>query len=156
MDTAYISASAALAGSVIGGLTALVTSWLGQRAQARSEELIRDRKRREELYAKFIDEASSLYISALVHDEALAFEQAADLIKIYSVISQMRVLSSRPVIQSAEKIGRKIVDTYAAPKKTFPELRAMLHKDAISAIDPLREFGEACRAEFDALGSASN
>ena len=45
MDTAYISASAALAGSVIGGLTALVTSWLGQRAQARSEELIRDRKR---------------------------------------------------------------------------------------------------------------
>ena len=95
MDTAYISAAAALAGSNRGGLTALATSWLGQRAQARSEELIRDRKRREELYSKFIDEASSLYISALVHDEAQAFEQAADLIKIYSVISQMRVLDLR-------------------------------------------------------------
>ena len=39
MDTVYISAAAALAGSIIGGLTALATSWLGQRAQARSEEL---------------------------------------------------------------------------------------------------------------------
>jgi hypothetical protein len=67
------------------------------------------------------------------------------------VVSQMRVLSSRRVIQAAENIGRKIVDTYAAPKKTFPELREMLHEDAI---DPLREFSEACRAEFEALGSA--
>jgi hypothetical protein len=63
----------------------------------------------------------------------------------------MRLLSSRRVIQAADNILRKIVDTYAAPKKTFPELREMLHHDAI---DPLREFSEASRAEFEALGSA--
>jgi hypothetical protein len=151
MNPAYISAVAALAGSIIGGLTSLVTSWLTQRTQARAGELTRNRRRREKLYARFIDEASRLYIDALGRDEAQASEQVAELVKIYSVVSQMRVLSSRRVIQAAENIGRKIVDTYAAPKKTFPELREMLHQNAI---DPLREFSEACRDEFEALGSA--
>jgi hypothetical protein len=153
MNPAYISALAALAGSIIGGLTSLVTSWLAQRTQARAKEVNRDRRRREELYGRFIDEASRLYLNALVSDEAQASEQAAKMIKIYSVVSQMRVLSSRRVILAAENMGRKIADTYAAPKKTFPELPEMLHKDAV---DPLREFSEACRDEFEALGSASD
>jgi hypothetical protein len=153
MNPAYISALAALAGSIIGGLTSLATSWLTQRTQARAREVTRDRRRREELYGKFIDEASQLYINALARDEAQAAEQAADLVKIYSVISLMRVLSSRRVIQAAENIGRKIVDTYGAPKKTFQELREMVHHDAV---DPLREFSEACRNEFEALGSTSD
>ena len=63
----------------------------------------------------------------------------------------MRVLSSRRVIKAAENIVRKIVDTYAAPKTTLPELQEMLHEDAM---DPLRDFSEACRAEFEALGTA--
>jgi hypothetical protein len=153
MHPAYISAIAALAGSVIGGLTSLATSWLTQRTQARAGELTRNRRRRERLYRTFIEQASLLYINALVHDEAQAAEQAAEVVKIYAVVSQMRVLSSRRVIQAAENIGRKIADTYAAPKKTFPELREMLHQDAV---DPLREFSEACRAEFEAPGSASD
>jgi hypothetical protein len=151
VDTAYISAGAALAGSLIGGLTSLATSWLTQRTQARAGEATRNRRRRQRLYRKFIDEASRLYINALVHDEVQASERAAELVKIYSVISQMRTLSSRRVILAAENIGRKIVDTAAAPKKTVPELQVMLHQDAV---DPLREFSEACRAEFEALGSA--
>jgi hypothetical protein len=153
MDTAYISAVAALAGSIIGGLTSLATSWVTQRTQARAGELTRNRRRREKLYGQFIDEASRLYIDALGRDEAQASEQAAELVKIYSVVSQIRVLSSRRVIQAAENIVRKIVDTYAAPKKTFAELREMVHH--ADAIDPLREFGEACRAEFE-YGSASD
>ena len=148
MNRAYISAFAALAGSIIGGLTSLATSWLAQRTQVSAEELIRNRRRREELYGRFIDEASRLYIDALGRDEAQASEQARELVKIYSVVSQMRFLSSRRVIQAADNIVRKIVDTYAAPKKTFPELREMLHEDAI---DPLREFSEACRASSKPL-----
>lgn len=151
MDPAYISAFSALAGSIIGGMTSLAASWLGHRTQARADELIRDRRRREELYGRFIDEASRLYIDALVCDEAQASAQAAELVKIYSVVSQMRILSSWRVIQAAENIARKIVDTYAAPRKTLPELREMLHGDEF---DPLREFGDACRDEFEAGGSA--
>jgi hypothetical protein len=147
MDKAYISAIAALVGSIIGGLTSLATSWVTQRNQARVGELTRSKRRREKLYEQFISEASRLYIDAFGRDETQAFEQAIELVKIYSVVSQMRVLSSRRVIQAAENIVRKIVDSYAAPKKTFADLRELLHH--ADAIDPLREFGEACRAEFE-------
>ena len=153
MNPAYISALAALAGSIIGGLTSLTTTWLTQQTQARAELLIRDRSRREELYGNFIDEASRLYIDALAHEEVQAADQAAELVKIYAEVSQMRIVSSQRVILAAEHVVRRIVDTYAAPKKTFPEMRQMLHHDAV--VDPLREFSEACRAEFEALGSAS-
>ena len=69
MNPAYISALAALAGSIIGGLTSLATSWLAQRTQATAKELTRNRRRREKLYRTFIEEASRLYIDALGHDE---------------------------------------------------------------------------------------
>jgi hypothetical protein len=58
MDGATISALAALAGSVVGGVTALGTSWLTQQAQARLQENARDRTAREALYSDFIVEAS--------------------------------------------------------------------------------------------------
>jgi hypothetical protein len=150
MNPAYISALAALAGSIIGGLTSLGTSWLGQRAQNKARELARDKRQREELYGRFLEEASRLYVDALGQDEA----HPAELVKIYSMVSLMRILSTPQVIKAAEDTVRKIVDTYIAPRKTFPQLQEMLHHD--EAIDPLREFGEACRAEFDALGFISD
>jgi hypothetical protein len=56
----------------------------------------------------------------------------------------MRVLSSSKVVESADRIVRTI-ETDLAPNKTFPELRDMLNS---GSIDLLRDFGEACRAEF--------
>ena len=50
MDIAYISALSALAGSVIGGFTSGVTTWLNQHSQARAERFAHDLGRREELY----------------------------------------------------------------------------------------------------------
>jgi hypothetical protein len=44
MDIAYISALAALAGSVVGGPSGL-TTWLSQRAQARAGQLAREMSR---------------------------------------------------------------------------------------------------------------
>jgi hypothetical protein len=60
----------------------------------------------------------------------------------------MRVQSSPEVVASAERVGRKIVDTYLAPDKSFLELREMLNSGALGL---LREFSEACRAEFETL-----
>ena len=57
MNPAYTSAIAVLAGSIIGGLTSLATSWLTQRTQARAGELTRDRRRREELYGRLNEAA---------------------------------------------------------------------------------------------------
>jgi hypothetical protein len=53
--------------------------------------------------------------------------------------------------ERANKIGRIIVETYFLPTKTLPELHAMVES---GALDPLRDFSEACREELDALKPA--
>ena len=85
MDTAYVTAFAALAGSVIGGLTSLAASWLSQHVQFRAQQLAQDLSRREELYKKFIEEASKWYADAYEHDQA----KVANLVNLYALVSRM-------------------------------------------------------------------
>src|SRR5580704_12129395 len=134
MIPAYLSAVAALAGSAIGGLTSLASAWLTQQRQDRVARLSQNKARRRKLYKQFIDEASKLYADALVHNQA----DASALVKIYALISRMRVLSSSAVVEKAEAVVRVNVDTYFAPNKTFPELRDLMNSHTI---DPLRAFG---------------
>src|SRR6266404_4392651 len=144
MDSASISAFAALGGALIGGLTSFATSWLTQQTQARAQQLEHKLSRREELYKDFIEEASRLYADSLVHDTP----DVSQLIRLYVMISRMRVLSSPRTVENADKVARMIVNTYLAPNKTFPELRDMVNS---GAIDLLRDFSEACREEFQKL-----
>jgi hypothetical protein len=90
MDGVPISALAALAGSVVGGVTALGTSWLTQQAQARVQENARDRTAREALYGDFIVEASRLYGDAWVNEKP----EMSNLIGLYAMVRRMRVRSS--------------------------------------------------------------
>ena len=145
MDSASISAFAALGGALIGGLTSFATSWLTQQTQARAQQLEHKLTRQEDLYKEFIEEASRLYADSLVHDTP----DVSQLVRLYAMISRMRVLSSTKTVESADKVGRMIVDSYLAPNKTFPELRDMVNK---GAIDPLRDFSEASREEFHRFG----
>ena len=144
MDTSAITALAALAGALIGGLTSVIASWLSQRAQAKTEQLSHYQFRRQELYKEFIEQASRLYIHALQNDKP----DVSGLMGLYAEISRMRVLSSARVIDSADQIVKKIIDAYLEPNKTFPELRQMADS---GLIDPLRNFSEACRAEAESL-----
>ena len=144
MDAATISAFAALAGAAIGGLTSFATSWLTQRSQARAQQLAHKLTRREELYRVFIEEASRLHADSLVHETL----DVSQLVKLYSMISLMRVFSAPRIIQDADKVIRMIVNTYLGPNKTLPELQDMVNS---GAVDLLRDFGEACREELQRL-----
>ena len=144
MSAAYLPALAALAGSATGGLTSFASTWLTLRRQGSTSRRSRDQAKRQKLYKLFIDEASKLYADALVHDVA----EVSALVRVYALISRMRVLSSPAVIEKAEAVVRMIVDTYFAPNKTFPEVRKLMDNHAI---DPLRGFSEECRAELQAL-----
>jgi hypothetical protein len=144
MDAAYVSAFAALAGAAIGGLTSFATSWITQRAQARMQQLAHKLTRREELYKDFIEEASKLYADSLIHETP----EVSQLIRLYSMLNLMRVVSPTTIVEHAEKVGRMIVNTYLEPNKTFPELRDMVNS---GAMDPLRDFSEACREEIQRL-----
>jgi hypothetical protein len=142
MDVAYISALSALAGSVVGGLTSTGTTWLTQRAQARSGRLAHEMARREDLYRDFITAASKAYGDALVSSEP----KLPDLVDLYSMISRMRVMSAPRTIASADKIMLAIIDTYFSPNHSVHELGDLIKAGA--GIDPLREFSEAAREDL--------
>ena len=144
MNSAYIPALAALAGSAIGGLTSLASAWLTQHHRDRTKRLLREKTRRQELYKQFIDEASKLYADALVRDQA----EVSSVVSIYALIGRMRVGSSTAVIEKAEAVVRLIIDTYFTPNKTFSEFRDLMNDNAVN---PLRAFSEECRAELHAL-----
>ena len=140
MDPAYVSAFAALAGAGIGGATSWMTNW----AQTRTQRLVHKIERVEDLYKNFLEEASRFYADSLVHETT----DVSQLIRLYVMISRMRILSAPPTLQNADKVARMIVNNYLVPNKTFPELRDMVNS---GAMDPLRDFSEACREEFHTL-----
>ena len=145
MDSASMPAFAALGGALLGGLTSFLTSSLTQRTHAREQQLMHNLTRREDLYKEFIEEASRLYADSLVHNTP----DVSQLIRLYAMISRMRVLSSSTTVEIADEVARMIVNSYLAPNRTFAELRDMVNS---GAIDPLRDFSEASRKEFQSLG----
>jgi hypothetical protein len=144
VDVSIISALAALTGAAVGGLTSGIATWLNHRSEVRAQWTLHEKSRRQNLYRDFIEEASKCYIDALQHDQA----DIPGLVGLYAKLSSMRALSSRTVVQRAEDVARKILDTYLEPDKSFVELREM----AINGtIDLLRGFSDACHDEFEEM-----
>jgi hypothetical protein len=141
MQSAYLSAIAVLAGSTVGGLTSIASSWLSQYVQFRTRAQSAGLRRREQLYKTFIEEASRTYGHALEHDEP----NVTSLVDLYALVSRMRVLSSPHIVESADSVVREIMDTYLAPNRTLRDVRAGLGEHAM---DPLRHFADACRKEL--------
>src|SRR6202047_4438611 len=140
MNASVISAFAALAGATIGGLTSVLASWLSQHAQAKAQWLPQEQLRPQKIYKEFIEAASKGNIPALQHDEP----DIPALVELYVKVGRMRILSSPKVVESAEFVARRIVDTYLIPNKTFLELREMTNN---GSLELLRVFSETRRAE---------
>jgi hypothetical protein len=147
-DAAYLPALSALAGSMVGGLTSGLTTWLSLRNQARAGQLAHDLSRRDDLYKDFIVAASKAYGDAMLSNEP----QMQDLVALYAMISRMRVLSSARTVACAQKVVEATVDTYFAPNKTIRELRELIRSGG--GIDPLKDFSEAAREELQAFTSS--
>ena len=144
--TAESTAIAALLGSLIGGLTSLGASWLSQYAHCRAQRRIADLSRRDELYRSFVEEASRAYIDAFEHSTA----NVSSLVNVYALISRMRMVSSPNIVESGESVARMIIATYLAPNRTLKDVPAALENDAV---DPLRDFSNACRDELVERGA---
>jgi len=145
MDPAYISAVAALAGTAIGGLTSLATSWLTQHQQFRAQLRVSNLSRRETLYKNFIEEASRLYADAFAHDAT----EVSSLVNLYTLVSEMRIMSSSRIVESADRVIRVIIETYLAPNRPFRDVLELMNSDALN---PLRDFSNACREELRGRG----
>ncbi|WP_407159458.1 hypothetical protein [Bradyrhizobium sp. STM 3557] len=116
-----------------------MSGWLGRRRRLRERHHARSFSKRERLYRSFIEEASRLYADALVSDRA----EIPQLVNLYTLVGRMRILSSDDVVHAAERTGRLIIETYLSPNRAFIDLPAF-----IDEIDPLRDFGHACRREL--------
>jgi hypothetical protein len=148
MDIAYLSALSALAGSVVGGLTLGIATWLSQRAQVKAGELAREFSRRDELYKEFIIAASRAHGDALVSSD----QKIPELVALYAMISRMRIQSSPRTVACAEKIMYETIETYFAPNKTARERYEMLKNG--TSIDVLKAFSEVAREELAAFAAS--
>jgi hypothetical protein len=143
MNPAYISAFAALAGTIIGGLTSFATSWLTQTAQLRNAKREAKRVKLEGLYDEFIAEASHTFVDALTQHT----EDPAHMVPLYALVGRMRLASSRAVIDAAMRVERDILETYLGPNRTLDEIRDLARQGGLNI---LTEFSEACRADLAA------
>lgn len=139
MNTMYIPALAGFGGSAFGAISTIITNWAARRRKDRAHRHSRSISRREALYKNFIDETSRLYADALVSEKC----EISKLVDMYALIGRMKILSSDGVIEAAERAALLIIETYLAPNRSFVDLPQL-----IKELDPLREFGEACRREL--------
>jgi hypothetical protein len=148
MDAAYLSAISALAGSLIGSLSSLTASWLGNQIQFKTQERAAELHNRQQLFRDFIAEASKWYADAFEHDDP----KVSNLVNLYTLVSRMRIMSSPTVVASADRVIRTIIQAYLSPNKSFRDVFQVLDN---AAMDPLREFSDSCRVELDALRRAA-
>jgi hypothetical protein len=142
MDHAILSATAALVGSLVGGVSTFAAYWLTQRVQIRNQRLMQQAVTRETLYAEFIVEAARRLADAWSH-HADGPEVVSSL---YSAIQRMRLTSSSAVSGAAERVLNDVLDAYAEPDRSFDDLRITIRDS--NHRDRLGDFSEACRKEL--------
>ena len=113
MNNAYLSAVAVLAGSAVGALASVTTTWLTLTVQGRTDRYTREMTRKEHIYGQFIEEASRLFSDALTHD----LDDASKLVSLYATVSKLRLFASPLVLSTADDVMDRIIQLYESPAK---------------------------------------
>lgn len=145
MDQGFVSAIFGLTGAAIGGVTSFASSWLVAWSQLRDKNRELERTRRERLFNEIIYEAARLYGDALTHQK----DDLMDLVKLYALVAQARLVASPAVIAAAEGLMDTISDAYLAPNRTLHEMKACIKE---GGLDFLRDFSQACRKDLASPG----
>jgi hypothetical protein len=148
MDSAVVAAIAAAVGSAVGAAASIATTWISQRTQNRRANVEWKLRERETLYKEFITEASRLAIDALGH----SLEHPDQLVGLYGILSQIRLVSSDQVLARAEECGRRIVELYGRPNMTSDQIHAAYEANEL---DLLKEFSSVCRMELQAIAATA-
>ncbi len=144
MDSAFVTATAAGFGSLFGAAASIATTWITQRSQDIRAHAEWRQREREALFKEFITEASRLAIDALTH----SMECPDSIMKLYGILSCIRLVSGQEVVRQGEACCRRIVEQYGQPNLTTDQLRFAVVVDRVDDLDPLKEFSHACRQEL--------
>ena len=140
MDTALITALAAVMGSVVGGSATITTAWLSQKTQSKRESAVAEVRKREQLYTEFIVECTRLAIDSYTHNLA----HPETMLPAFALKNRIRLTSSERVVMVADQTLKHIIQQYDAKNLTLEELDHV----AQSGEDPLKKFAEFCREEL--------
>ena len=144
METAIVGAAAAILGSLVGGLSSLLTSWLTQQAKLRADRVDRTVQTREALYAEFVQAAARLLAHAAENEDG----SVSEMIPVIAIMNRLRLVAGQDVIDGAEKFLETAVAFYAQPNITLRQLSVSSEQ---RPIDPLKAFGDAARRELAEL-----
>ncbi|MFL6544699.1 MAG: hypothetical protein ACJ8LM_05880 [Candidatus Udaeobacter sp.] len=143
MESAIITAVAAIGGSLVGAMGSFFGSLLNQRYHDRRDLLASKIARLESLYSDFITEAARLLVDALEHNNA----EPKNLVPAYALLSRIRLNSSPQVLGAAETVLETIVGIYPQPNLAPEEI----HVGNISGEEQLKTFSEICRRELESV-----
>ena len=144
MDSAIVSAMAAVLGSLVGGSASVATAWITQRTVNKRELIQEEMRKRETLYGEFIAQCAKLLVDAFAH----TLDKPDTLLPLYALINRIRLSASQPVLAEAEQLLRRITEQYFSSNLTLEEMVELTRSEVA---DPLKSFGEACRAELKAI-----
>lgn len=144
MDTVVLSAMSGVMGTLVGGSATVATAWITQQKLSRRELLREEIRKREALYGEFIAECAKALMDAFTH----ALDEPEKLLPLYALLNRVRLVAMPPVLALAQALVARITDQYFASNLTVEELRALARSEHA---DPLKPFGEACRAELNAM-----
>jgi hypothetical protein len=75
-------------------------------------------------------------------------EKADTFVPVYTLINRIRLCATRPVLTEAEHLVLHITEQYFSNNLSVQELRQLARS---GEADPLKAFGEACRAELSSM-----
>jgi hypothetical protein len=146
MDTTVIGAMAGVFGSLAGGSATVATAWITQRTLGKRELIGAEIRKRETLYGEFIRECSKLVMDSFTS----TLDKPEGLLSIYELINRIRLCASDAVLSEAEQMLRRITKQYFSPNLSVEEMHRLVRSESAGA-DPLKHFGEACRAELKSM-----
>jgi len=130
--------------AMLGVSATVAVAWINQRGHNRRELLREEIRSRETLYGEFIAECARLFVDAVQH----TLEKPETLLPAYGLINRIRLCASQEVLAEAVRLVDRIAEQYFSANLKVPELRDI--RRAVE-VDPMKSFGEACRAELKAI-----
>jgi hypothetical protein len=144
MDLTWVSALSGVLGSLVGGSVTFATTWVTQRTASRRELLRDEMNKREALYNEFIGACAKRLVDAFANQ----LESPEPMLSVYALMNHIRLFASERVLIEAERLMARITEQYFCEPLTVEDVRRLARSESA---DPLRAFGEACRAELERL-----
>jgi hypothetical protein len=124
-------------------LTCAGANYFVQRRQLQGQRISRELDRREDIYSRFIEQASEMYL-----DTCDAPHDPGSFICLAALVGRIRIASMRPVLEAAEGVMDFLLETSQRPSA---DARSSSKLSPCKFMAPLTAFTAACRAERERL-----